>query len=49
LAQSVIDVLDAYRWQDGPGLFGYYTTKNRRNLDEGGEARAKPLKRQYNP
>jgi integrase len=32
LAQSVMDALDAYRWQDGPGLFGHYIKANRRNL-----------------
>ena len=32
LAPEVIEAISAYRWQDGPGLFGSYTPSNRRNV-----------------
>lgn len=32
LAKPVIEAIDAYDWHFGPGLFGYYTKQNRRNL-----------------
>lgn len=32
LAQAVVEAIQSYNWQKGPGLFGHYIPKNRRNL-----------------